>query len=296
MASIDSSNSSMRRCDTASSVIISELPSRLVPDSGDASRGVARNGGHATQAARLSQCGNRPPWIGCREFPAGRRACNAEPPEEPAPAEEFDHEIANIYCEEATELLEAAEVSLTAWNHDRKDKQRVAELQRQLHTLKGGARMAGIGAMGDLSHELETLVIQIDVGHVAADDAAMAVMQASLDELARMRDLVSAALCRCSATALIAQIARSGESGASAAPAPPLLNRAPRGRIDCRCGAAQRADSAGAAPPIPPHRWPDSRGRPPACAGVDDGGRSGDGDRPRPAEPSMRAAPLRRRS
>ncbi len=88
-------------------------------------------------------------------------------------------------------MLEAAEVSLTAWNRDRKDKERVAELQRQLHTLKGGARMAGISAMGDLSHELETLVIQIDGGAVPGDDHAHAVMQASLDELARMRDLVS---------------------------------------------------------------------------------------------------------
>jgi chemosensory pili system protein ChpA (sensor histidine kinase/response regulator) len=122
------------------------------------------------------------------------------------PAEEFDHEIANIYSEEATELLEAAEISLTAWNHDRKDKERVAELQRQLHTLKGGARMAGISAMGDLSHELETLVLQIDGGSVPADDHAHAVMQASLDELSRMRDLVSNGTVPGSATALIAQI------------------------------------------------------------------------------------------
>src|SRR5258706_8046981 len=130
-------------------------------------------------------------------------------PEEPAaspPAEEFDHEIANIYSEEATELLEAAESSLTAWNRDRKDKQRVAELQRQLHTLKGGARMAGISAMGDLSHELETLVLQIDGGSVAGDDHAHAVMQASLDELASMRDLVSNGTVPVGATALIAQI------------------------------------------------------------------------------------------
>ncbi|HEX9405230.1 MAG TPA: Hpt domain-containing protein [Steroidobacteraceae bacterium] len=130
-------------------------------------------------------------------------------PEEPAaspPAEEFDHEIANIYSEEATELLEAAESSLTSWNRDRKDKQRVAELQRQLHTLKGGARMAGISAMGDLSHELETLVLQIDGGSVAGDDHAHAVMQASLDELASMRDLVSNGTVPVGATALIAQI------------------------------------------------------------------------------------------
>ena len=121
-------------------------------------------------------------------------------------AEEFDHEIANIYSEEATELIEAAELSLTAWNRDRKDKDRVTELQRQLHTLKGGARMAGITAMGDLSHELESLVIQIDGGAVPGDDRAHAVMQASLDELARMRDLVSAGELPPPASALLAQI------------------------------------------------------------------------------------------
>jgi chemosensory pili system protein ChpA (sensor histidine kinase/response regulator) len=142
------------------------------------------------------------------EESAAPRGESAAVPEESAapPAEEFDHEIANIYSEEATELLEAAETSLTAWNRDRKDKERVAELQRQLHTLKGGARMAGISAMGDLSHELETLVLQIDGGSVVGDDHAHAVMQASLDELAGMRDLVSNGTLPQSATALIAQI------------------------------------------------------------------------------------------
>jgi chemosensory pili system protein ChpA (sensor histidine kinase/response regulator) len=146
-------------------------------------------------------------------------------PEEPAappPAEEFDHEIANIYSEEATELLEAAEASLTAWNRDRKSKERVAELQRQLHTLKGGARMAGISAMGDLSHELETLVLQIDGGSVVGDDHAHAVMQASLDELANMRDLVSNGTVPAGATALIAQIRDlANPAGAPAVAAPP---------------------------------------------------------------------------
>jgi chemosensory pili system protein ChpA (sensor histidine kinase/response regulator) len=122
------------------------------------------------------------------------------------PVEDFDHEIANIYSEEATELLEAAQISLAAWNRDRKDKERVAELQRQLHTLKGGARMAGISAMGDLSHELETLVLQIDGGAVTGDDHAHAVMQSSLDTLASMRDLVSNGALPAGATALMAQI------------------------------------------------------------------------------------------
>jgi chemosensory pili system protein ChpA (sensor histidine kinase/response regulator) len=147
-----------------------------------------------------------------------------EVPEETAaapPAEDFDHEIANIYSEEATELLEAAEASLTAWNRDRKNKDRVAELQRQLHTLKGGARMAGITAMGDLSHELETLVIQIDGGSVAGDDHAHTVMQTSLDALASMRDLVSNGTLPAGATALIAQIRDLANPARPRAAAPP---------------------------------------------------------------------------
>jgi chemosensory pili system protein ChpA (sensor histidine kinase/response regulator) len=153
-----------------------------------------------------------------QELAAQPEELATQPAEESAaPAEEFDHEIANIYSEEATELLEAAEVSLTGWRQDRKDRQRVAELQRQLHTLKGGARMAGISAMGDLSHELETLVIQIDGGSVVGDDHALDVVQASLDELSRMRDLVSNGTLPAGASALIAQIRGLGPARASAA-------------------------------------------------------------------------------
>jgi len=137
--------------------------------------------------------------------------------ETPEPAAEFDHEIAAIYSEEATELLEVAQNSLSAWSSDHSNKAEFAELQRSLHTLKGGARMAALSAMGDLSHELETLVIHIENGAVVGDARAASVMQASLDELARMRDLVSSGQRPRDATALIAQIrALSGPRSVSA--------------------------------------------------------------------------------
>ena len=80
--------------------------------------------------------------------------------------------------------------------------------------------MAGISAMGDLSHELETLVIAIDGGMVMGDDHAHAVMQASLDELARMRDLVSTGVLPASARPLLKQIRDlSGGVAPDAAPA-----------------------------------------------------------------------------
>ncbi len=121
-------------------------------------------------------------------------------------SEAFDHEIANIYCEEASELLEAAEISLAAWKRDSKDKAPVGELQRQLHTLKGGARMAGISAMGSLSHELESLVIQIEAGLVLPDERAHTLLQTSLDELSRMRDIVSGGTLPGEAIALLVQL------------------------------------------------------------------------------------------
>jgi chemosensory pili system protein ChpA (sensor histidine kinase/response regulator) len=188
---------------------------------------------------------------------------------EPAAAEDFDHEIAGIFSEEATELIEAAETSLTAWNRDRKDKDRVAELQRQLHTLKGGARMAGISAMGDLSHELETLVIQIDGGAVTGDDHAHAVMQASLDELARMRDLVSAGQLPPSAHALLAQVRElaSGtrRASASAAPAAVLPAAAAAAPVPSAPPLAEEHETLSASlAALPPREVPRQESPPPA--------------------------------
>jgi chemosensory pili system protein ChpA (sensor histidine kinase/response regulator) len=103
----------------------------------------------------------------------------------------FDPEIASIFTEEATELLESAEAAVAAWREHPDSAELRSALKRPLHTLKGGARMAGIQQMGDLSHELETLVMQIDQGLVAPSARTFEILQASIDELARMREAVA---------------------------------------------------------------------------------------------------------
>ena len=121
-----------------------------------------------------------------------------EPPAEPKPVvevvsdePEYDAEIASIFTEESAELLESADKALIDWLRER-TAQPMDELKRHLHTLKGGARMAGITAMGDLSHELETLLISVDEGRVKATPVVEDLLQHSVDELHRMRDLVIA--------------------------------------------------------------------------------------------------------
>jgi len=84
--------------------------------------------------------------------------------------------------------------------------------------------MAGITAMGDLSHELETLVMQVDNGSVPTDDAMFDVIQASLDDLARMREAVANGRRVSSARAMIARIHSLSKPRGAAAPGPHLCS------------------------------------------------------------------------
>jgi chemosensory pili system protein ChpA (sensor histidine kinase/response regulator) len=133
---------------------------------------------------------------------------------------DFDPEVAAIFTEEALELIDASEHALSDWREKRGSPESATALKRPLHTLKGGARMAGIMAMGDLSHELETLVIQAESGAVAVDDSVFDVIQASLDELARMRESVASGRRVAPARAMIGRIQALTRPGATlAAPA-----------------------------------------------------------------------------
>ncbi|HEY4213355.1 MAG TPA: Hpt domain-containing protein [Steroidobacteraceae bacterium] len=127
--------------------------------------------------------------------PVAPDAAQAEPPpeavEEVDQGGDYDPEVAAIFTEEALELIDVSEQALTDWRTEPSSAEYRSALKRPLHTLKGGARMAGITAMGDLSHELESLVLAIDMGSIAADDAVFDLMQSSLDELARMREAVT---------------------------------------------------------------------------------------------------------
>ena len=81
--------------------------------------------------------------------------------EEVEAAEEIDTEILDIFLEEATDILERCDTLLNTWRDDLPDLGIVQNLQREIHTFKGGARMSGVSAMGDLSHSMESLLERI---------------------------------------------------------------------------------------------------------------------------------------
>jgi len=100
--------------------------------------------------------------------------------------ENLDAELLEIFLEEATDIMAAIEESLTKWRSNRSDRASVAELKRQLHTLKGGARMAGAMTMGNLGHHTESLLGEAESGRVNADSELMDLLDEVHDALVTM--------------------------------------------------------------------------------------------------------------
>ena len=69
----------------------------------------------------------------------------------------LDPELVEIFLEEADEILDTVSGNLDNWAADQENITEIESLQRSLHTLKGSARMAGLKAIGNLAHELESL-------------------------------------------------------------------------------------------------------------------------------------------
>uniref|UniRef100_UPI000AF58807 hybrid sensor histidine kinase/response regulator n=1 Tax=Suttonella ornithocola TaxID=279832 RepID=UPI000AF58807 len=72
--------------------------------------------------------------------------------------ENIDPVLVDIFSDEAQELIEQAGVLLT---EDLTKKSVVDELKRNMHTLKGGARLVGLVAIGDVSHLMESVIEQL---------------------------------------------------------------------------------------------------------------------------------------
>jgi chemosensory pili system protein ChpA (sensor histidine kinase/response regulator) len=103
--------------------------------------------------------------------------------------DEQDNELLAIFVDEAKELLEMSDHSLHDWieqkpgDDGQHDYSLVMELQRYLHTLKGGAKMAELDAIGNLSHELESIFIQVIDSRLEKNDKLAELLRDSFDLL-----------------------------------------------------------------------------------------------------------------
>lgn len=97
--------------------------------------------------------------------------------------DEFDEEIKEIFLEEADDLLEAMDEAIHGWSGDKGSRTYLDDLLRILHTLKGGARLAGITELGNLSHNIETYLIAFDAKGTEIDESTLQDMHQYQDQL-----------------------------------------------------------------------------------------------------------------
>jgi chemosensory pili system protein ChpA (sensor histidine kinase/response regulator) len=98
----------------------------------------------------------------------------------------IDNELIDIFLEEADEILESCEAGVMAVIENHNDIEQVHSLQRHMHTLKGGARMAELTPVGDLTHNLETLLIMLTDGKIEPEKIVFDTLHESLDVLTSM--------------------------------------------------------------------------------------------------------------
>ncbi|MHC8403152.1 Hpt domain-containing protein [Pseudomonas sp. MDT1-17] len=150
---------------------------------------------------------------------------------EPARVEDspgHDPELLDIFLEEGFDIIENSGAALVRWQAEPSNRQEVETLLRDLHTLKGGARMVEIVPIGDLAHELEFLYEGLSAGVLQPTAALFGLLQSSHDRLAQMLDASRAGQPLPPADQLIDAIKNFSHPAVPGTPAPVAVSATPK--------------------------------------------------------------------
>ncbi len=101
------------------------------------------------------------------------------------PEDNIDDDVLGIFIEEAEELLEAIDESILSWSEDTGSTEQLDNLLRHLHTLKGGARLAGCNSLGEYTHNFETFLTKVRQNPVDFDHQFFGLLNQHQDEIVR---------------------------------------------------------------------------------------------------------------
>lgn len=148
--------------------------------------------GHERLASMLDQLAQGQPLVEPLALIEAIQALSQAPPAAEARRAETpsDSELRDIFIEEGLDIVESAGAALQRWQAEPANSLEVENLLRDLHTLKGGARMVEIVPLGDLAHELEFLYEQLSAGQLQPSLKLFSLLQKGHDRLAQMLDAV----------------------------------------------------------------------------------------------------------
>ena len=104
---------------------------------------------------------------------------------------DMDEDLLEIFVQEGGDILDAADTMMARLREQPHEREIVSGLQRELHTLKGGARMAGLAPIGDLSHAMEALLEQVSEGQRGMDRVSLESLERGFDRLHQLVQRVS---------------------------------------------------------------------------------------------------------
>jgi chemosensory pili system protein ChpA (sensor histidine kinase/response regulator) len=96
---------------------------------------------------------------------------------------EMDEDLLEIFVQEGADILDHSDTLMANLRASPHDREIVGGLQRDLHTLKGGARMAGLAPIGDLSHAMESLLDTISDNRRVMDRITVESLERGFDRL-----------------------------------------------------------------------------------------------------------------
>ncbi len=100
-----------------------------------------------------------------------------------SPYADIDPDLLEVFVEEGREILDHADGALAAWRIEPQMAEHITALQRDLHTLKGSARMAGLAVVGDLAHAMEALLDAVAGGQRDSDRPSIEATEVGFDRL-----------------------------------------------------------------------------------------------------------------
>ncbi|QSQ46685.1 Hpt domain-containing protein [Xanthomonas translucens pv. translucens] len=102
---------------------------------------------------------------------------------------DLDRELVDIFVEEGKDLLDHCDRLVAELRAAPQDRDALAGLQRDLHTLKGGARMAGVNPIGDLGHGIESLLEAVAANRTELDRRDVQLLERGFDRLHQLLTL-----------------------------------------------------------------------------------------------------------
>ena len=105
------------------------------------------------------------------------------------PAREYNDEY-GFYIDEADDVLPSLQSNVEAWLSDMSNKELVATIKRQMHTLKGAALMAEAESIGSITHSMESLFESLAIQLIAPDDDCAQLVSFALDSISSLTALM----------------------------------------------------------------------------------------------------------